>query len=230
MSLLDTNAKSAAFLVHVVLVVSFNRDSTLCCLHVQLEKRFSSFIYITSIFAISCVVLLLFPGFFVYFCRPLRCKLSKHPCFSFGLGHLQLIPLIPSPVMNSSAYYAPIFEGMATALGLKYERMIAHPDSDEFFKCVKERNGWTTDGTGKNRSALVELEVIWDRARVAQRKGDYSVLGTHHESSSQGLSHIDGLRQCGRSQQLRVDAASVAARLVALASDMCAAWQKEQQV
>jgi hypothetical protein len=119
---------------------------------------------------------------------------------------------------------------MATALGLKHERMVAQPDSEEFFKCVKELNGWTVDGAGKNRSALVELEEVWDRARVAQRKGDYSVLGTHHQSSSQGLSHINGLRQCGRSQQLRVDAASVAARLVALAKDVCAAWTKEQEL
>jgi hypothetical protein len=130
-----------------------------------------------------------------------------------------------------AAYYAPIFQAMAMALGLKYERVVAEPDTLAFFSCIKAQNGWTTgsaDGAGSNLSDLRALQRKWDLAQVARRKGDYSVLGTHHESRCRGLSHIHGLRQCGRSQQLRVDPARVAARLATLARDACTASREQE--
>lgn len=110
-------------------------------------------------------------------------------------------------------YYAGPFDSIAAALYLQYSRIVAEPDTKNFFECIEARARREND-----ESIARKAKSLWNEA-VKRRKesGDLNYL-TCHKFRSKSLS---SMKICSRSQRLKVDIRETAKRLLNMAQHVC---------
>lgn len=131
-----------------------------------------------------------------------------------GLGNLMFARQdTPFLEVLPFTYYAGPFDSIASALNLDYERMIAEPDTKNFFDCMEARARRLND-----ESIARKAKILW-REAVKRRKesGKLNYLNCHKFRSAA----LSPMKLCSRTQRMKVDAEKTAAKLIEMAHHVC---------
>ncbi|KAI0557755.1 Glycosyltransferase 61 [Gracilaria domingensis] len=131
-----------------------------------------------------------------------------------GLGNLvfarQDTPFIE---VQPFTYYAGPFDSVSAALYLSYSRIVAEPDSKNFFECIEQKARRLGDD-----SIIHKAKELWNEA-VKRRKdsGDLNYLLCHrfHQPS------LAPMKLCSRSQRMKINVHETAIKLLDAAQEVC---------
>lgn len=130
-----------------------------------------------------------------------------------GLGNL-LFARLDAPFVEvfPFGYYAGPFDKLAEALNLKYRYVVAEPDTENFYECLRKRANQT-----ENPEVETKGRQVWNNAVKEWEGGDIRVLNSH-EFKSELLTPI---KLCARSQRMKLRAKHTAKLLLDLADGIC---------
>lgn len=121
------------------------------------------------------------------------------------------------------AYYADLFERIANVMSLPYESVVAEPDDEKFFNCLEKKNiDPESGGATLNITAWNNFKAQWGAASTAYKlQNDRRVLHLQNRDFDFEYTGLESIRMCARNQHLKVEAASLAKKLLTLASQAC---------
>ncbi|CAN8068648.1 unnamed protein product [Agarophyton chilense] len=138
-----------------------------------------------------------------------------------GLGNLvfarQDTPFIE---VQPFTYYAGPFDSVSAALYLPYSRIVAEPDTKNFFECIEEKARRLRDG-----SIVPKAKQLWNEA-VKRRKesGDLNYLKCHRFH----LPSLAPMKLCSRSQRMKINVHETAVKLLETAQEVCGRREEDR--
>lgn len=110
-------------------------------------------------------------------------------------------------------------------MSLPYESIVAEPDDESLFACLRKKNADRTAGivsAAQKATVWKSFKRRWEAASKAFKKHeDDRMMQTHTHDFDMEYTGIDGIRMCARNQQLKVDPSALTKRLLEIVSQLC---------